>query len=150
MGSVDNFERACSRTMMAAVKAQWWRAMRWRIAVEAALAGSGLSFTQWLVLDAMRDLIAERDDAVNQSEVAARVALSRAQMSSVMQELERKWLVSRGPDLNGRAWRIWLLQPAEALLDEVAARIEGTSSRHADPTAAPPRLSPLPAEFSPT
>jgi DNA-binding MarR family transcriptional regulator len=67
--------------------------------------------------------------------------LSRSNVSFVMRALEDKALVDRAPDLSGRAWRIWLFKHAEALLDEVAARVEAASRRYADPTADPPRLS---------
>ncbi len=127
---------------MRALKAQWWRAMRWRAAVESRLAGTGLTFTQWLVLDALRDLIRESDDAVNQSEVAARVALSRANVSFVMGALERKWLVSRGPDLTGRAWRIFLTDSGEQLLCAVTARVEAAAFACADLSVTAPLLSP--------
>lgn len=129
--------------LMSALKAQWWRAMRWRAAVESSLAGTGLTFTQWLVLDALRDLIRESDDAVNQSEVGARLALSRANVSFVMRALERKWLVSRGPDLTGRAWRIFLTDDGERLLCGVAERVAAAASVCADLSATAPMLSPL-------
>jgi DNA-binding MarR family transcriptional regulator len=128
--------------LMGALKAQWWRAMRWRAAVESSLAGTGLTFTQWLVLDALSDLIRESDDAVNQNEVAARVALSRASVSLVMRALERRWLVSRGPDLTGRAWRIFLTDTGEHLLRAVTAQVEAAAFVCADRSTAAPLLSP--------
>jgi DNA-binding MarR family transcriptional regulator len=135
-------EKVDGEALTGALKAQWWRAMRWRAAVESSLAGTGLTFTQWLVLDALRDLIRESDDAVNQSEVAARVALSRANVSFVMRTLERKWLVSRGPDLTGRAWRIFLTDSGEQLLCTVAAQVGAAAFACADLSTAPPLLSP--------
>ena len=108
-------------------KARWRMAMRWRGRVEAALGGSELTFTQWLVLDALRELIGETGDAVNQNEVAARVALSRATVSFVMHALEKKGLVDRSPDLTGRAWRIILTARAKRLLCDVTADIEAAS-----------------------
>ena len=48
-------------------KLQWREAQRWRRRVDGALAGSGLTFRQWLVLDAIRSLVEETGDAVNQN-----------------------------------------------------------------------------------
>ena len=132
MGWGQNLERLEHAVLLGArvtqgQKAEWRKAMRWRGRVEAALGGSALTFTQWLVLDALRELIAETGDAVNQNEVAARVALSRATVSFVMSALDKKGLVDRGPDLTGRAWRIFLTARAERLLCDVTADIETAS-----------------------
>jgi DNA-binding MarR family transcriptional regulator len=109
-------------------QAEWLAAMRWRRRVEAALADLGLTFTQWLVLSATRELIVQTGDAVNQNEVAARVELDRSTTSQVMRALAKKQLVDRGGDLTGRAWRIILTSRAVKLLREAAARIEAASS----------------------
>jgi DNA-binding MarR family transcriptional regulator len=101
--------------------------MRWRRAVEEALTGTGLTFTQWLVLDAVQELIAETDDAVIHNEVAARLELDRGTISLVMRTLERKQLVDRAPDITGRAWRVWLTDRAVSVLRDQAARIEASS-----------------------
>ncbi len=82
-------------------KARWFAAMRWRRQVEALLAGVGVTFTQWLVLDALRELIAAMEDAVSQNDVARRLELDRVTVSEVMRALERKQLVSRGIDITG-------------------------------------------------
>ena len=55
-------------------RARWLAVVRWRRAVERVLAPYGLSFTQWLVLDATRYLIAEKGAAVNQNEVSTQLA----------------------------------------------------------------------------
>src|SRR6185369_14915220 len=54
-------------------KAEWLSAMRWRRHIQAVCASSGLTFTQWLLLDCARQLIAETEDAVIQAEIAARL-----------------------------------------------------------------------------
>jgi DNA-binding MarR family transcriptional regulator len=117
-------------------KARWKAAMRWRRGVDVALARTGLTFTQWLVLDALRELIAETDDAAIQIEVAARVELDQGTVSLVMRTLADKGLVDRAPDITGRAWRIYLTEPAERLLREAADEIETRSAR-AQPVALP-------------
>jgi len=113
-------------------KTVWFAAMRWRRRVEAALEDVGLTFTQWLVLEAARELIAEADDAVIQNEIAARVELDRSTVAQVMIKLEMKDLVSRDIDMTGRALRIWLTTDATQLLDEHCARIEAASASHFD------------------
>jgi DNA-binding MarR family transcriptional regulator len=69
-------------------KREWILAMRWRRRAEAALSQAGLTLTQWIVLDALRELIAETEDAVSQNEVCDRVELDRSTISSVMRRLE--------------------------------------------------------------
>jgi DNA-binding MarR family transcriptional regulator len=109
-------------------KAEWFLAMRWRRRVEAALADAGLTFTQWLVLEGARQLIAESGDAVNQNEIAARVELDRSTISQVMITLQEKSLVDRGVDSTGRALRIFLTPQATRLLRDYQLAIEAASS----------------------
>ena len=113
-------------------KARWLAAMCWRRKVELALAGSGLTFTQWLILAALHELIESTEDAVSQNDVCARLELDRGTVSLVMRTLEQKGLVDRGPDMTCRAWRIFLTSRAEILLRDRAEGIEGASaSSHA-------------------
>jgi hypothetical protein len=109
-------------------RAEWRAAMRWRRRVAVALREAGLTFTQWVVLTGARELIEEIRDAVSQKEVGARVELDCATISEVMLALDRKNLVSRAPDMCGKAWRIWLHTEAEQLLDGLHAHIEAISS----------------------
>ena len=109
-------------------RAEWLAAMRWRRRVEAALRGVGLTFTQWLVLTGTQELVEEGGDAVSQKEVAARVELDEATVSQVMRLLQEKQLVSRGIDMCGKAWRVFLEARAERLLREHRAGVEAASS----------------------
>lgn len=104
-------------------KERWFAAMRWRRAVEDVTLQVGLTFTQWLVLDAIRELFAETGDASIQNEISVRVELDRSTVSQVIQKLERKGLVDRGIDLVGTAWRTILTAQAESLLTELSPRI---------------------------
>jgi DNA-binding MarR family transcriptional regulator len=113
-------------------KREWRLATRWRRRAEAALSDAGLTLSQWMVLDALSELIAETEDAVSQNEVCERVELDRATISAVMRRLEKKQLVSRGIDLTGRAWRIFLTPRAEVLLRQCAIPMEYASSRASD------------------
>jgi DNA-binding MarR family transcriptional regulator len=68
---------------------------------------------EWLVLQATRELIWKTGDAVNQNDVAMSVGLDRTTVSKVMKALDREGLVSRGPDLSARGYRIWLHKKGE-------------------------------------
>jgi len=109
-------------------KAEWLNAMRWRRQVQSVCTDSGLTFTQWLLLDSARQLIAETEDAVIQAQIAARLELDQTTISDVVQRLEHKKLVSRGGDITGRAWRVFLTAKAEQLLRALDQRIDSLSS----------------------
>ena len=108
-------------------KAEWFSAMRWRRRVEAACADSRLSFTQWLLLHAAQRLIEETKDAVIQAQIAARVELDQTTVSQMVRRLEERRLVSRGGDMTGKAWRVYLTDEATRLLRELDDPIEATS-----------------------
>ncbi|HEY3255660.1 MAG TPA: MarR family transcriptional regulator, partial [Polyangiaceae bacterium] len=95
---------------------EWLRAVRWRKRIESALAPSGLTFTQWLVLDATRTLFRATEDAVSQGDVAAHLEMHRATVSEAMIALDRKGLVDRGCAAEGPSWRIILTDEASQLL----------------------------------
>ena len=105
--------------MVALKKARWLAANCWRRRVEACLVGRGLTFTQWLVLDATDYLIRETDDAVSQIQVANYLQLNRMTVSDAMTALSNKGLVDRGGAMNGMAWRVFVTNRAEALLREL-------------------------------
>jgi hypothetical protein len=58
-GGADSVATRARRT-------EWLAAMRWRRRIAVALHEAGLTFTQWLVLTAARELIEETRDAVSQ------------------------------------------------------------------------------------
>jgi DNA-binding MarR family transcriptional regulator len=118
-------------------KERWKAAMPWRRAIEGALRVTGLTFTQWLVLDALRELIAETREAAIQSEAAARVGLDPDTISLLMRTLAEKWLVDREPDSTGRAWRVLSTDRAERLLRDAATKIEAASALSVSPLSGP-------------
>ena len=103
--------------------------MRWRRTVERALRDCGLTFTQWLVLDALETLIRETEDAVSHSDVAVHLELDRATVGAVLRLLERKNLVSHGEAYMSKAWRVILTRKSKALLAEQRQRLEALSVR---------------------
>jgi len=108
--------------------AEWLASMRWRRQIQSACAPSGLTFTQWLLLDSVRQLVAETEDAVIQAEIAARLELDSATISEVTQRLESKGLLSRGVDMTVKAWRVFLTEEGQQLLRELDARVEAVST----------------------
>ncbi len=108
-------------------KAEWLSAMRWRRRVESVCAASRLSFAQWLLLHSAQRLIEETEDAVIQAQIAARVELDQTTASQIVRRLEGRQLVSRGGDMTGKAWRVYLTDEARRLLRDLDDPIEGTS-----------------------
>lgn len=108
-------------------KAQWLLAARWRRGVATVCARVGLTFAEWLVVDALRELYQERGDAVSQNALAARAGLRRGHISDLMPGLENKQLVSRGPSAFGPALRLFPTDEAEQLLLSIYPRLEALS-----------------------
>ena len=106
---------------------EWQHAVQWRKRVEGVLVPSGLTFTQWLVLDATRELVRATEDAVSQGDVAAHLGMSRATVSDAMIALDRLGLVDRGGSFEGPSWRVFLASKGTKLLDDLSPRIEVVS-----------------------
>lgn len=102
--------------------------MAWRREAEKALLPIGLTLSQWIVLDATRSLIGSKEDAVSQIDVAHHTDIDRMTVSQVMRNLERAGLVDRGPDVDGRAYRIRVTDKGERAAKQGAARIEAASA----------------------
>jgi DNA-binding MarR family transcriptional regulator len=99
-------------------------AWRWRRAVEGVLKSVGLTFTQWLVLQATDALIRESKDAVNQNAVAARTELDRMTVSQVMTTLAKLGHVDRGSDSVGRGYRISVSASGRRALARCKERVD--------------------------
>jgi len=108
-------------------KAQWLLSARWRRKASKVCARVELSFTEWLIIDALRELHRELDDAVSQNALAARAGLARRNISESMPKLEEKGLVSRGPSASGRALRLFPTQEAVRRLDFLYPLLEAIS-----------------------
>ena len=108
-------------------KLEWLKAVRWRRKVLAALAPTELTFTQWLVLEAIRELREESEEDPIQSEIAVRVELDRATITRVIQHLERRRLSNRGVDRHFAAWSVVLDERAEVRLRDYRQPIEELS-----------------------
>lgn len=114
MSRVKNVE--VRRTALDEGKERWIQAVRWRRTVEQALREVGLTFPQWLLLDATAQLIEETEDAVSQGEAAERAELDKMTASQIMRTLETRGWVDRGPSMSGRAYRIILTKRGEKIV----------------------------------
>jgi DNA-binding MarR family transcriptional regulator len=125
---------------VAAARAAYLTAWRWRRCVEKELAPLGLTLTQWLVLEALQSLLREAVGGVNQNAIAARTELDRMTVSQVMKALVARTWVSRGPETRGRAYRVELTRRGEKIARAAAERVEAATRRfHAEERAAKPR-----------
>jgi DNA-binding MarR family transcriptional regulator len=92
---------------VAAGFALWREAMRWQRCVNGALRSLGLTHSQFLVLSALDRACAQEDDAVSQRQVAREAGLDDATTSSVLQTLQTRGLIDRGPAFgDARCWRV--------------------------------------------
>jgi len=95
--------------------------------VDAKVRALGITFTQWLVLEATDELTREQRDAVSQTAVALRTELDHATTSQVMKVLGTRGLVDRGPDMTGPAYRIMVTQEGRKLVRQITERIESVA-----------------------
>jgi DNA-binding MarR family transcriptional regulator len=107
---------------------RWRAAQRWRRWANAELASVGLTLTQWLVLESARALVRESGDAVSQKEVSVRVELDQMTVSQVMRVLDKKGFVSRGPDMEGRAYRVFVTSQGDALVARGWERLQAVAN----------------------
>ena len=122
-------KRSDSRAWKRAVRGiELWRAaLRWRRQAEAELSPLGVTWMQWLALESTKALIEETGDAVNQAQIAARMELDKMTVSQLMTTLERLRLVDRGPDMSGRAYRIWVTASGQRALEKGRDKVEAAS-----------------------
>ena len=106
---------------------RWRAAQRWRRRADAELASMGLTLTQWRVLESAEALVRESGDAVSQTEVSVRVEMDQMTVSQVMQVLDAKGLVDRGPSSGGPAYRIYVTARGKALVARGWERLDAAS-----------------------
>ncbi|HYQ41769.1 MAG TPA: hypothetical protein VER11_07370 [Polyangiaceae bacterium] len=109
-------------------KRQWLAAQRWRERMKACLAASGLTFTEWLVLDAIWSLVHRTGDAVSQNELGKELELDAMTLWHALAVLEHHGFVSRGCSMSGKAWRAFATRKGADLLRAVKPNVEGASS----------------------
>ncbi len=103
--------------------AQWVRARRWQLSVTRAVAQFGLRFNEWLVLVTTLKLTRAKQDAVSQNDVCRAIGLTRMQVAVAMRRIDNLGLVSRGPDVDGFMWRVFVTNEGRALVSETSAQV---------------------------
>ena len=110
----------------------WRLAMRWRAAVDRAVAPLGLTHAQYSTLASLSAMTAE-GARPSQRQLAAYTGLDAIYVSKLMRALERNGLVARLPDpADARAVRLALTDRGVEVVDE-AVRI--VRSLHVELTA---------------
>jgi DNA-binding MarR family transcriptional regulator len=84
------------------------------------------------LLHSAQRLIEETEDAVIQAQIAARIELDQTTVSQLVRRLDERQLVSRGGDITGKAWRIYLTDEAIQLLRDLDDPIEALSGSAID------------------
>lgn len=107
--------------------AQWLAASRWRKRVELLLAPSGLTFTQWLVLGATRELPGATEAPVSQSDLSLHLEMHRSTVADALFVLAAKGLVDRRGAAEGPSWRILLTSSGWRLLADLDPEMDAVS-----------------------
>jgi hypothetical protein len=111
------------------LRAAWRASHRFQMAAQKALGRN--TFYEWLLLEALKELIDETGDAVSQIAIAKRAVVTKMMASYWMLWMEEHGLVSRGPSADGRAYRILLGELAEDTLRAWNERLEAAGIRDA-------------------
>lgn len=85
---------------------------------------STTTFVEWLLLETLQELIDERGDAVSQADIARRSGLSERVVSYWMLLMSDLGLVDRGPDSDGRAWRVLITDLGRLMVQVCNERLE--------------------------
>lgn len=118
-----------------ACRERWRDARRYQAKAQKALAGTDISFVEWLLLEALAELVRETGDAVSQQAVAARAGVSPVVASYWMSDMEEDCLLDRGLGEDTRSYLLLLsedgveaLQRCREALNEAGLTDEGLSA----------------------
>jgi hypothetical protein len=92
----------------AACRERWRDARRFQAKAQKALAWTDMSFVEWLLLEALAELVQETGDAVSQQAVAARAGVSKVVASYWMSDMEQDCLLDRGLGEDTRSYLLLL------------------------------------------
>ena len=101
---------------------QRWRQSR-QFQTRAQKALGGYAFFEWLLLEALQELLDETGDAVSQIQVAERAGLTKMLTSYWMSDMAERGLVDRGPALDGRSYRIIMGELGKRVLAQCSDRL---------------------------
>jgi DNA-binding MarR family transcriptional regulator len=108
----------------ASVRQQWREARVFQEKAQRLFKEPTTTFVEWLLLETLQELIDERGDAVSQAEVARRSGLSERVVSYWMLLMSDLGFVDRGPDADGRAWRVLITDLGERTVRACNERLE--------------------------
>jgi DNA-binding MarR family transcriptional regulator len=106
------------------VRQQWREARIFQRSAQRSFKESTTTFVEWLLLETLQELIDERGGAVSQAEVARRSGLSERVVSHWMLLMSDMGCVDRGPDTDGRAWRVLLTELGKRTIQVCNERLE--------------------------
>jgi DNA-binding MarR family transcriptional regulator len=106
----------------ASARQQWSAARVFQQKAQRLLAT--VPFVEWLLLETLQELMDEANDAVTQVELARRCGLSERVVSYWFTMMNEFGLIDRGPDADGRAWRVILTDLGERTLQLCNERLE--------------------------
>jgi MarR family transcriptional regulator, organic hydroperoxide resistance regulator len=103
----------------------WRLSMKWRAAVDAAMAPLGLTHAQYSVLASLRGLT-RSGLPPSQRELADHTGLDPIYISKLARALEREGLISRVPDRHdARAVRLAVTDEGRAVIDRAIVMVHG-------------------------
>ncbi len=83
-----------------------------------------MQFTEWLLLETLKELFEETGDAVSQTAIAERAGITPKVASYWLIMMSENALVDRGPTSEGTAWRVVLTSLGERTLQACNERLE--------------------------
>jgi DNA-binding MarR family transcriptional regulator len=108
----------------ARARQQWREARVFQRKAQRLFKEPKATFVEWLLLETLQELIEERGDAVSQADVARRSGLSERVVSRWMRLMGDLGFVDRGPDADGRAWRVLLTELGDRMVRACNERLE--------------------------
>ncbi len=99
----------------AQLRQRWREARQFQTRAQKALGR--YAFFEWLLLEALQELLDETGDAVSQIQIAERAGLTKMLTSYWMGTMSERGLVDRGAALDGRSYRI--------IMGELGTRVLG-------------------------
>lgn len=114
--------RDCRATARA--RKRWRDARAFQLDVQAALASASVQFTEWLLLETVKELVDETQSPMSQSAIAERAGLTRQVASYWLGQMTETGFVDRAPEGDGRSWGVLLTELGERALVECNERLE--------------------------
>lgn len=124
---IDERDNARAVRPTAQLRGRWREARQFQTRAQKALRG--YAFFEWLLLEALQELLHETGDAVSQIQIAERAGLTKMLTSYWMSDMAERGLVDRGPALDGRSYRIILSKLGEQVLGQCSERLAAAGLR---------------------